>query len=108
MLSVATMCGGRILTTDRVREVTWPTVCLHKRNTAEGETETTMTCPTSSAIEMPTTGSKTGAMNETASNRSDAMKGTMIIMARSMTNLNDNAPLKEGIMKEESKPFLTT
>jgi hypothetical protein len=33
------------------------------------------------------------------------MKGTTITMVISMTNLTDNAPKKEGVMQEESKPF---
>jgi hypothetical protein len=32
------------------------------------------------------------------------MRGTMITMAPSMTNLTYNAPLKEVAMKEETKP----
>jgi hypothetical protein len=36
------------------------------------------------------------------------MKGTMIIKAPSTTNLTDNAPLMEAIIKEELKHFPTT
>jgi hypothetical protein len=32
--------------------------------------------------------------------KNDAMRGTMIIIVPSMTNLTNNAPLKEGAMKE--------
>jgi hypothetical protein len=68
----------------------------------------TMTCTMSSATEMPITRSKANAKNETMPNKNDTMRGTMIIMAPSTTNLIDSAPLKEGAMKEESKSFPTT
>jgi hypothetical protein len=60
----------------------------------------TVTCITSSAMEMPLAGSKIGAKNETAPNKNDVTRGTMIIMAPSMTNLSDNGPLKEGPVTE--------
>jgi hypothetical protein len=53
-------------------------------------------------------GSKTGAKSKSALSRSDVMRGTMIIMVPSMTNLTDNAPLKEGIMQGGLKPFPMT
>jgi hypothetical protein len=52
-------------------------------------------------------GSKIGAKNETVPNRNNTMRGTMIIMTPSTTNLTDSAPLKEGAM-EESKHFSMT
>jgi hypothetical protein len=70
---------------------------------AKGET---VTCMTSFTIEMPATELKTGGKNETAPNKNDMMRGTMISVAPSMTNLTDSAPLKEGAM--ESKPFPLT
>jgi hypothetical protein len=68
----------RILTTHRVHEGTQPAVCLHRSNIAEGKIGLTMTCVTSSTIEIPV------AKNE-----------TMIILAPSMINLIDSAPLTE-------------
>jgi hypothetical protein len=56
---------------------------------------------------MPVVGSKTDAKNETVVNRNNTMRGTMIIMTPSTTNLTDSAPLKEGAM-EESKHFSMT
>jgi hypothetical protein len=79
----------RILTTHRVHEGTQPAVCLHRSNIAEGKIGLTMTCVTSSTIEIPV------AKNETMLNRSDATIGTMIILAPSMINLVDSAPLTE-------------
>jgi hypothetical protein len=100
--------GVKALTIVRVRMGTRPAVSLHRRNVAEDETGMIEAYTTSSATEMHATGSKTSAKSETASNRNDTMKGTMIIMVPTMTNLTDNVPLKEDAMKEESKHFPTT
>jgi hypothetical protein len=45
-----------------------------------------------STIEMRVAELKTGAQSETAFNRNDTMRGTMIIMVPSMANLIDNVP----------------
>jgi hypothetical protein len=68
----------------------------------------TETCTTSSVAEMQAVGSTTGARSESALCWNDMMIGTMIMMVASMTNLIDNAPLREGVIQEESKPFRTT
>jgi hypothetical protein len=52
------------------------------------------TCTTSFATKTHATELKTGAKNEIASSGNSAMKGTMITMVPSMTNLTDNALLK--------------
>jgi hypothetical protein len=96
------------LTTGRVYTVTRPAVSLHQRNAAKGETGMTETCMMSSAIEMHVVKLKTSTESECASSRNDAMRGTLITMVPSMTNLTDNAPLKEGAIQEESKLSLTT
>jgi hypothetical protein len=67
----------RSLTIDRVCVGTRPVVLFHWRN----------------AVEL-----KIGAKSESASSRNDAMRETMITMVPYMTNLTDNAPLKEGTM----------
>jgi hypothetical protein len=82
--------------------VTQLVLSLHQSNAAEDETKISETCAMPSAIEMHITGSKTGAKKKTASSRNNATRGTMIIMVPSTANLTDNAPLKEGAMKEES------
>jgi hypothetical protein len=68
---------------------------------SEGETEMTMTCAMSSATEMPMTELKTGAKNKTASNRNNAMKGTMIIQSllqpTSLTTLPEGGHNKGGV-----------
>jgi hypothetical protein len=43
-----------------------------------------------------------------ALSRSDVMRGIMATMVPFMTNLTDNAILKEDVIQEESKPFPTT
>jgi hypothetical protein len=98
----------RNLTTDRVHMGTWLAASLHRRGAANSVIRMTETCMTSSAVEMHADGSKTGAKSESALSRNDTMRGTMIYMVPSITNLTDNAPLKEGVMQEESKPFPTT
>jgi hypothetical protein len=100
--------GVRILITGRVHTGTRPAVSLDQRSVAKGMIGMTKTCTMSSAIEMHMARSKIGAKSENASSRSDATRVAIVIMVLSITNLTDNAPLKEGIMQEESKPFLTT
>jgi hypothetical protein len=46
---------------------------------------------------------ETRAKSETALSRNDMVRGTLIIMLPSMTNLTNNTPLKEGVIQEESK-----
>jgi hypothetical protein len=90
--------GVTSLITDRVPMGTRPVASLHRRCMAEGMIGMTVTCVTSSMIEMHAFGSKTGAKSESACSGNDTMKGTMLIMVPTMTNLTNNAPLKEGII----------
>jgi hypothetical protein len=83
-------------------------VSLHWRSAPEGVVETIVTCVMSSTVEMHMAGSKTDAKNEGAQSRNNMMRGTMIIMASTMTILTDNAPPKEGKTREESKLSLVT
>jgi hypothetical protein len=48
-------------------------------------------------------GSKIGVESESTWNRNSAMRGTMIIVVPTMTNLTGSTPLKEGIIQVESK-----
>jgi hypothetical protein len=54
--------------------------------------EMTGPCAMLSTIEMRVAELKIGAQSETAFNRNGTMRGTMIIMVPSMTNLIDNVP----------------
>jgi hypothetical protein len=79
---------------------THPTTSLHWRSTVEGMVETTTTCATSSATGMHVARLKIGAECRSALN--NVMKGTIIIMVPSTTNLNGSAPQKEGTFHEVS------
>jgi hypothetical protein len=100
--------GVTSLTTGGVPTGTQPVASLHQRSTAEGVIGMTATCATSSAAQMRMAGSKFDAKSKSAWSRNDTTRGTMIIMVRTMTNLTDNTPLKEGIIQEESKLFPMT
>jgi hypothetical protein len=81
--------GVTKMTTGRVPTGTWPAASLHWRGMPEGIPETTVTCTTSSAVEMHVVRLKTGA--ESGSVMSSAMIGTMTIMVLFTTNLTDSA-----------------
>jgi hypothetical protein len=66
------------------------------------------TCVTSSAIEMHAVGLKTGTESGSALSASSATRGTMTIMALTMTNLTGSAPQREGTMQEVSRLILET
>jgi hypothetical protein len=48
-------------------------------------------------------GSKTSVESKSTWNRNNVIRGTMIIMVPTMTNLIGNTPLKEAIIQKESK-----
>jgi hypothetical protein len=75
------------LTTGRVLMGTQPAASLNRRSTIEGVVGTIMTCVVSSSAEMHIARSKTGVERESAWNKNSAMRGTVIIMVRTMTNL---------------------
>jgi hypothetical protein len=64
---------------------------------ADGVGETTVTCTTSTAVEMHATELKISAESESAMNRNSTMIGIMITMVPTMTNLTGNTPLKVHI-----------
>jgi hypothetical protein len=105
---VKTETGVTSLTTDRVIVGTWTVASLNQRSTAEGVGETITTCAMSSAVEIHATGLRIGAESKSALNRNNVMIGTMITTIPTMTNLTNNASLKEGITQEESKLFPVT
>jgi hypothetical protein len=96
---------GHELDHRRVRMGIQPVVSLHQRSVTEGIIGMIEICAMSSVAEMHATRLTTDAMS--ASSKSDVMRGSMNIMAPSMTDLTDSAPLKEGATREESKPFPT-
>jgi predicted ABC-type sugar transport system permease subunit len=76
---------------------------LHRRSMVEGMAGTTVACVMSSATEMHAAGLKTGAEIESMMSRSSAMKGTMTIMAPTMTNLTSSVLQKGGIFQDVSR-----
>jgi hypothetical protein len=96
------------VTTGRVPMGTRLAVSLHQRNMTKDEIRMTEICATSSAIEMHTTGLKTGARSVSALNRSSVKKGTMTTTVTIMINLTDSILMKEDTTQEESKLFPMT
>jgi hypothetical protein len=94
--------GVTKMTTGIVPMGTRPAASLHQRSTVEGMAETTATCATSSTVEMHAVGLKTGAEIGSVMSRSSAMKGTMTIMAATMTNLTGSVLQKEDTSQEVS------
>jgi hypothetical protein len=90
-----------IMTTGRVRMGTQQAISLHRRNTTEGETGMTVICATSSAVEMHTSGSKTGVRSMSILNGSNVKKGAMTTMVPITTNITDIILPKEGVMQGE-------
>jgi hypothetical protein len=68
---------------------------LHRRSAVMGMAETTVTCMMSSAAELHGAGLKTDAVIKSMMSGSSAMKGTMTIMAPTMTNLTDSVLQKK-------------
>jgi hypothetical protein len=64
-----------------------PAASLHRRSTAMGATETTVTYATSSTTEMHTAELNISAEIESVKSKNSAMKGTMITMVRTTINL---------------------
>jgi hypothetical protein len=60
------------------------------------------------AIEMHAAGSRTATKSDITLSVNAAMRGTMIIMAPTMTNLTNVVLRLEGAMKGGSSPFLMT
>jgi hypothetical protein len=88
----------RIMTTTGVHAGNWPATSLPQRCMAK--TRTAETCATFSATEMHMTILKISPKNETESSANDARKGTMIIMALTMTSPTGNVPDPEDAMRE--------
>jgi hypothetical protein len=68
---------------------------LHRRSAVTGMAETTVTCMMSSAAELHGAGLKTDVVIRSMMSGSTAMKGTMTIMAPTMTNLTDSVLQKK-------------
>jgi hypothetical protein len=64
-----------------------PAASLHRSSATEDAIETIVTYPMSSAPEMHTAESKAGTKTGNVKSKNNVMKGTMIIMVLTMTNL---------------------
>jgi hypothetical protein len=95
--------GVMMMTTRRVVVGTWPTASLHQRSAAEDAIETTMTCTTSSTVEMHMVELKTDAEIGSVKSKNSAMKGTMIIMVLTTTNLIGSVHQKGDTSQEASR-----
>jgi hypothetical protein len=70
--------------------------------------ETTATYMTSSIEEMHATESKAGMERGSTTSRNSIMRGTMITMAPTMTNLTNSILLNEVTCQEVSRPIPET
>jgi hypothetical protein len=86
--------GVMMVTTRRAFVGTRPVASLHKRSTAEDAAETTMIYATSSALEMHAAESKADIEIRSVKSKNNVMKGTMIIMVLTMTNLTGSGRRK--------------
>jgi hypothetical protein len=82
-----TKIGVTKMTTGTVPVRTRPAASLHHRSTIKGMAGITETCMMSSTVEMHMAGLKIGAKIGSMPSRSSARRGTMIIVAHTMTNI---------------------
>jgi hypothetical protein len=92
-----------LMTTGRVLMGTQPAASLHHRSIAEDAIEATVTYATTSMVEMHTAGLKTGAEIESVKSKNNVIKGTMITMVLTMTNLTGSGHQKRDIFQEASR-----
>jgi hypothetical protein len=76
-----------MMTTERAFMGTQPAASLHERSAAEDTIETTVTYSLSSVPKMHMVELKAGAKIGSVKRKNTAMKGTMITMVLTMTNL---------------------
>jgi hypothetical protein len=101
-----TKTGVTRMITDIVPMETWPAASLHRRSVVEGMVGTIVTSATSSATEMHTAGLKTATEIMSVMSRSSVIKGTMTIMAPTMTNLTGSILQKGDTFQEVSMLIL--
>jgi hypothetical protein len=76
-----------MMTIEKAFMGTQPVASLHGRSVAEDTIETTATYTMSSTLKMHAAESKADAEIKSMKSKNSAMKGTMIIMVLTMTNL---------------------
>jgi hypothetical protein len=102
-MTTSTKIGVMMMTTSRVLIGTWPAASLHGWNVAEDAIEITMTCVMPSTSEMDVAESKTSAEIGSMKSKNSAMKGTMIIMVLTTTNLTGSIHQKGDTSQESSR-----
>jgi hypothetical protein len=95
--------GVITMTTRRVFMGTRPAASFHVRSAAEDAAETTVIYMTSSTPEMHMTESKAGAEIGSMKSKNSAMKGTMITMVLTTTNLIGSGHRKRDTSQEASR-----
>jgi hypothetical protein len=92
-----------MMTTRRVLEGTQPAASLHWRSVAEDTTEIDVTYVTSFTAEMHVAKLKTGATIGSVKRKNNTIKGTMITMVLTMTNLTGSGHKKQDISQDVSR-----
>jgi hypothetical protein len=87
--------GVMMMTTGKAFVVIRLAASLHRRSVTEDATETITTYVTSSVPEMHVAESKASAEIGSVKRKNSAMKGTMIIMVFTMTNLTGSGHRKQ-------------
>jgi hypothetical protein len=98
-----TEIGVIMVTTERVLMGTRLAASLHRWSVVEGATETTMTYVMSSMTEMLAAELKTSAEIGSVKSKNNAMKGTMITMVPTTTNLTGSGHQNWDISQEASR-----
>jgi hypothetical protein len=97
-----TETGDTMMTTRKAFRGTQPAASLHRRSAAEDAIETTTTYVTSSTTEIHAADLKTGVEIGSVKGKNSAMKGTMIIMVLTTTNLTGKGHRKWDTSQEAS------
>jgi hypothetical protein len=92
-----------MMTTGRVLVGTQPAASLHRKRVAEDTTETTVTYATSSVVEMHAVELKTSAVIRSEKSKNGTMKGTMITMVLTTTNITGSSHQRRDISQEVSR-----
>jgi hypothetical protein len=98
-----TETGVMMMTTEKAFLGTHLAASLHKRSAAEDVTEATMTFAMSSTAEMHATELKDDTNIGSVKSKNCKMKGNMIIMVFTMTNLTGSGHQKRGTSQEASR-----
>jgi hypothetical protein len=102
-MSRRTETGVMMMTTGKAFIRTRPIASLHERRAAEDAIETTVTYATSFTAEMHAAELKADAEIGSVKSKSSTMKGTMITMVLTMTNINGSGHRKCDTSQDTSR-----